>query len=67
MWGTQEWGRLRGWGRPDEYLADDPVLLTVALPQGHHLSPQDLVLPGERVEDAEASEFATQNGKVQTL
>lgn len=32
----------------EEHLADDPVLLTVALPQSHHLSPQDLVLPGGR-------------------
>lgn len=45
MWGSQEWGGEVG---TEEHLADDPVLLTVTLPQRHHLSPQDLVLPGEK-------------------
>lgn len=41
----------------EEHLADDPMLLTVALPQRDHLPPQDLVLPGEKAwEGAEASE-----------
>lgn len=41
----------------EEHLADDPMLLTVALPQSDHLPPQDLVLPGEKAwEGAEASE-----------
>lgn len=50
-------GTFRSGVGGEEYLADDPMLLTVALPQRDHLPPQDLVLPGEKAwEGAEASE-----------
>lgn len=47
-WGVEEWeGEVRHQG--EEHLANDPVLLTVALPKCHHLPPQDLVLPEKGV------------------
>lgn len=41
-------GTFREWGRGRGTPADDPMLLTAALPQRDHLPPQDLVLPGEK-------------------